>query len=408
MHVAPLKRGSGSPCDQQQQQQQQRGNQHPIGNGEQTPAANLRMRNNCWSKAELAEEGRLPAQIQQSPPPPQQQQLQQTQQQEQQPTGGPGLGNDQDGGGGCRGLAGQDPEKDDPVHLKRRVGLVSGVALIVGTMIGSGIFVSPTGLLTRTGSVGMSFVVWTGCGLLSLCGALAYAELGTMNTSSGAEYAYFMDAFGAPPAFLFSWVSTLVLKPSQMAIICLSFAQYAVEAFAAECDPPTELVKLVALLAIVLILLVNCYSVNLATGVQNAFTAGKLIAILVIVAGGSWKLLQGNTQHLRRPFDLIEELAGDDDPAKSVFNLGRLATAFYTGLWAYDGWNNLNYVTEEIKDPSKNLPRSIMIGIPLVTLCYALINVSYLAVMSPLEMIGSEAVAVVSSFFFFSCLWVAG
>lgn len=81
-------------------------------------------------------------------------------------------------------------------------------------------------------------------------GALAYAELGTMNTSSGAEWAYFMDAFGAPPAFLFSWVSTLVLKPSQMAIICLSFAQYAVEAFVTECDPPMIVVKMVALLAI--------------------------------------------------------------------------------------------------------------------------------------------------------------
>lgn len=86
---------------------------------------------------------------------------------------------------------------------------------------------------------------------LSKCtGALAYAELGTMNTSSGAEWAYFMDAFGAPPAFLFSWVSTLVLKPSQMAIICLSFAQYAVEAFVSECEPPSIVVKMVALLAI--------------------------------------------------------------------------------------------------------------------------------------------------------------
>lgn len=81
-------------------------------------------------------------------------------------------------------------------------------------------------------------------------GALAYAELGTMNTSSGAEWAYFMDAFGAWPAFLFSWVSTLVLKPSQMAIICLSFAQYAVEAFVYECDPPLGVVKMVAILAI--------------------------------------------------------------------------------------------------------------------------------------------------------------
>lgn len=81
-------------------------------------------------------------------------------------------------------------------------------------------------------------------------GALAYAELGTMNTSSGAEWAYFMDAFGPAPAFLFSWVSTLVLKPSQMAIICLSFAQYAVEAFVSECETPVMVVKMVALLAI--------------------------------------------------------------------------------------------------------------------------------------------------------------
>ncbi|XP_071569044.1 b(0,+)-type amino acid transporter 1 isoform X4 [Temnothorax nylanderi] len=315
---------------------------------------------------------------------PQQQQRQQQQQQQQQGQSG-GVGDDEDGGGGSGGLEGTDAEANDPVHLKRRVGLVSGVALIVGTMIGSGIFVSPSGLLLRTGSVGLSFLVWTSCGLLSLCGALAYAELGTMNTSSGAEYAYFMDAFGAPPAFLFSWVSTLVLKPSQMAIICLSFAQYTVEAFTVDCEPPDQVVKIVALLAIVLILLINCYSVNLATGVQNAFTAAKLMAILVVIAGGSYKLIQGNTQHLQTAFDTIDG---------STINIGRLATAFYTGLWAYDGWNNLNYVTEEIKNPSKNLPRSIMIGIPLVTICYALINVSYLAVMSPSEMIESEAVAV--------------
>lgn len=79
---------------------------------------------------------------------------------------------------------------------------------------------------------------------------MSYAELGTMNTSSGAEWAYFMDAFGPAPAFLFSWVSTLVLKPSQMAIICLSFAQYAVEAFVSECNPPSIAVKMVAILAI--------------------------------------------------------------------------------------------------------------------------------------------------------------
>ncbi|KAH9638416.1 hypothetical protein HF086_007723 [Spodoptera exigua] len=270
----------------------------------------------------------------------------------------------------------------------------------------SGIFVSPSGLLERTGSVGISFIIWMACGLLSLLGALAYAELGTMNTSSGAEYAYFMDAFGGPPAFLFSWVSTLVLKPSQMAIICLSFAKYAVEPFVSECEPPTSLVKLVAVISIVMILAVNCYSVNLATNVQNIFTAAKLVAIAIIVGGGAYKLILGNEFYTIRlkPISTQELLSiitatrpvSPDEPnfASSTATLGNIATAFYTGLWAYDGWNNLNYVTEEIKNPSKNLPLSIIIGIPLVTLCYALVNVSYLAVMSVSEMADSEAVAV--------------
>ncbi|XP_055390558.1 b(0,+)-type amino acid transporter 1 isoform X3 [Condylostylus longicornis] len=290
---------------------------------------------------------------------------------------------DTSGTGGMRkSLEGNGSTPNDPIHLQRRVGLFSGVALIVGTMIGSGIFVSPSGLLVRTQSVGVSFIIWLVCGLLSLLGALAYAELGTMNTSSGAEWAYFMDAFGPAPAFLFSWVSTLVLKPSQMAIICLSFAQYAVEAFVDECDPPMSVVKMVALVAIVMILFVNCYSVNLGMAVQNIFTSAKLVAVLIIICGGAYKLFQGNTQHLQNAF------------TGQTPSIGAIATAFYTGLWAYDGWNNLNYVTEEIQNPSKNLPRSIIIGIPLVTLCYILINISYLAVMSSTEMIESEAVAV--------------
>ncbi|XP_065081751.1 b(0,+)-type amino acid transporter 1 isoform X3 [Ochlerotatus camptorhynchus] len=130
------------------------------------------------------------------------------------------------------------------------------------------------------------------------------------------------------------------------------------------------------------ILFVNCYSVNLGMAVQNVFTSAKLVAVLIIICGGAYKLFQGNTQHLQHAFS---------GPTPS---LGAIATAFYTGLWAYDGWNNLNYVTEEIQNPSKNLPRSIIIGIPLVTLCYALINLSYLAAMSATEMIESEAVAV--------------
>lgn len=297
-------------------------------------------------------------------------------------SGDPEEGAEGTSAGGGDQLEGPCSIKDDTIHLKRRVGLFSGVALIVGTMIGSGIFVSPSGLLERTGSIGMSFIIWMACGCLSLLGALSYAELGTMITSSGAEYAYFMEGFGPALAFLFSWASTLVLKPSQMAIICLSFGKYAVEAFVLECEPPEIVVKMVALLGMVVILYINCYSVNLATRVQNIFTAAKLVAVIIVIIGGAYKMFEGNTQYLRAPFK------------NTKYSFGNLATAFYTGLWAYDGWNNLNYVTEEIKNPSRNLPYSIIIGIPLVTACYALINVSYLTVMSPLEMTTSEAVAV--------------
>nr|XP_045621968.1 b(0,+)-type amino acid transporter 1-like isoform X10 [Procambarus clarkii] len=285
-------------------------------------------------------------------------------------------------GGKCAGVEGGRPAPNDAVNLERRVGLLSGVALIVGTMIGSGIFVSPKGLLERTGSVGLSLVVWAACGGLSLLGALCYVELGCMIPSSGAEHTYFLTAFGHLPAFLFAWVSIILLKPAMLAIICLSFSKYLVEAFASDCEPPLMAIQLLGALTIVLITFINSYSVNLATRVQNVFTAAKLVAILIIVVGGMVKLGQGNTQYLATGFH------------GSTKSFGDIATAFYSGLWAYDGWNNLNYVTEELKKPYTNLPRAIIIGLPLVTICYLLVNISYLAVMSQDELLASETVAV--------------
>ncbi|KZS20010.1 b(0,+)-type amino acid transporter 1 [Daphnia magna] len=252
---------------------------------------------------------------------------------------------------------------NDALHLERRVklfnctvGLVSGVALIVGTMIGSGIFVSPSTLLVKTKSPGLFLVIWAACGILSTLGALSYAELGTMITESGAEYA--------------------------LAIICLAFAKYTVEAFVSECEPPIFIIQILCVAIIGLITFINCFSVKLATKVQNVFTAAKLVAIAIIIAGGLYMIGIGNTQYLSQGFE------------GSTTSFGDIATAFYSGLWAYDGWNNLNYVTEELKNPFVNLPRSIMIGIPLTTVCYVLVNVAYLAVLSPTEMMQSEAVAV--------------
>lgn len=199
-----------------------------------------------------------------------------------------------------------------------------------------------------------------------------------MNTSSGAEWAYFMDAFGSAPAFIFSWVSTLVLKPSQMAIICLSFAQYAVEAFVSECDPPSIVVKMVGLLAI------GEWTFDVRRHFNNTLLWFQCASCLLIVIASTWEWLykifslqpnwslswllllaaHGNCFKVRQQDYFSENFltnnlsTGNTQHLSNAFNnptpsMGVIATAFYTGLWAYDGWNNLNYVTEEIQNPSK-------------------------------------------------------
>ena len=148
---------------------------------------------------------------------------------------------------------GPDQEKGTFVGLQRKLGLVSGICLIVGTMIGSGIFASPRYVMENSGSVGLTLIVWSLCGVLAMFGALCYAELGTMIPLSGAEYVYLLEGFGPLAAFLYSWTSVIVLKPSQVAIICLAFGAYVIEPIFPGCGDREDLqpvVKLLAALAI--------------------------------------------------------------------------------------------------------------------------------------------------------------
>lgn len=120
--------------------------------------------------------------------------------------------------------------------LKPEVGLIGGISLIIGTMIGSGIFASASGVYSKAGSPGMGLVTWAACGVISMLGALCYAELGTTIVKSGAEYAYLKFSFGNPAGFLYAWTSTVLLKPSQLAIIALAFGQYVIEPFFPLCS----------------------------------------------------------------------------------------------------------------------------------------------------------------------------
>nr|XP_025965320.1 B(0,+)-type amino acid transporter 1 [Dromaius novaehollandiae] len=276
---------------------------------------------------------------------------------------------------------GQPIKSDEPqtMSLQKQVGLISGICMIVGTIIGSGIFISPKSVLANVGAVGPCLTIWAACGILATLGALCFAELGTMITKSGGEYPYLMEAFGPIPAYLFSWTSLLVTKPSSFAIICLSFAEYASAPFYPGCDPPQVVIKCLAAAAIVIITIVNSLSVKLGSYLQNFLTAAKMIIVTIIIVSGIVLLAQGNTDNFKDSFK------------DSKISLSSISLAFYNGLWAYDGCNADNCITFAF---FRNLPLSIIIGIPFVTVCYILINVSYFTVMTSTELLQSQAVAV--------------
>uniref|UniRef100_A0A8C6H3X3 Solute carrier family 7 (cationic amino acid transporter, y+ system), member 15 n=1 Tax=Mus spicilegus TaxID=10103 RepID=A0A8C6H3X3_MUSSI len=269
--------------------------------------------------------------------------------------------------------------------LKREIGLWSAVSMTAGCMIGSGIFMSPQGVLVYIGSPGASLIVWATCGLLAMLGALCYAELGSLVPESGGDYAYILRTFGSLPAFLVIYVYVLVGRPAGITAVSLSFAEYVLAPFYPGCSSlPQVIVKIVASSCILLLLLINFWSSRMSTVLMNVCTTAKVFSLLVIVVGGAVVLMQGHasTESLLFAFHNTTQQAG------------RIGMAFYQGLWSFDGWSNINTVIEELKNPKQNLLWAVMTAVPLVTILYVLVNISYLLVMSPSEILSSDAIAV--------------
>lgn len=270
------------------------------------------------------------------------------------------------------------------VMLKRKLSLFNGCAIIIGVIIGSGIFISPVGVLKHTGSPFLSVCVWAGCGLYATIGALCYAELGVTIPLSGGDYIYILKAFGSFPAFLYLWVALLIINPTSNAVIALTFAKYVLKPIFETCELPDLPVQLLAGCTIAFLTYINCQNVRWSTRIQNLSTVTKVAALCVIVGVGIFYVLTTDTHN----FDW-ETLTSD-----SRYDAVAIALAFYNGVFSFSGWTYLNFVTEEIREPNKNLPRAIYISVPAVTVIYILANLAYFAALTPDEMLDSDAVAV--------------
>ncbi|XP_030638528.1 cystine/glutamate transporter [Chanos chanos] len=268
------------------------------------------------------------------------------------------------------------------VELRKKVTLLRGISIIIGTIIGAGIFISPKGILKHSGSVGMSLVVWIACGILSLFGALSYAELGTSIKKSGGHYTYILEAFGPQVAFVRLWADMIAIRPAGLAVISLAFGRYVLEPIFMPCGVPPLAIKLATAIGITMVMYINSMSVSWTARLQIFLTFSKLLAIAIIIVPGLYQLFKGETKSFTKMFEV------------DSVQLKGLPLAFYSGMYAYAGWFYLNFVTEEVDNPERTVPLAICISMVIVMLCYILANVAYFAVMSAEELLASDAVAV--------------
>jgi len=263
-------------------------------------------------------------------------------------------------------------------ELARDLGVSHASAVVVGTIIGSGIFLVPAEMMQAVGSAKLVYLAWLVGGLLSFFGALTYAELGAMKPQAGGEYVYVRDAYGPLGGFLYAWTWFVIAKPASVATIATGlvrilgtfsiFSFFSENIFSASVlSHPVAVTwgQLVAIAAAVLISVLNYVGVKKAGEFQLAFTMLKVVIILGIVV----VCFSGAGTVTGRGWS---NFAGTFAGAKG--GIAGFMAALVAALWAYDGWNDLNMVAGEVKHPGRNIPIALIAGVATVGVLYVLVN----------------------------------
>lgn len=263
--------------------------------------------------------------------------------------------------------------------LSRTLGLRDLILIVVGTVIGSGIFLVPSTVLRQTGgSVSVALLVWVVAGVLSLLGALTFAELGAAKPDAGGLYVYIRDAFGPLPGFLYGWTAFFVLGSGSVATLAVAFTSYL-----RQLVPVSPMAaKVVAVVVIAIIMAVNVRGVRQGADVQNVTTAIKAGAIVVMSVV---LLTLGGGAGVASPVDVASAASGS--------LLSGVGLAMIGVLWAYEGWQYATFSVGETVDPQRTFPRAIVLGTAFLIALYLLANVAYLVALGPTGVMASERVA---------------
>ena len=270
-----------------------------------------------------------------------------------------------------------------PQGLERKIGLWSGIAVVIGSTIGSGIFRSPAGIADKLPGPLPMLMVWMAGGVFAICGALTLAEVASALPQTGGIYVFLRQGWGKVPAFVFGWSQLVMIRAASLGAIAITFAEYfwRVKNGAPASPEQAMTVRLIAAGAILTTGIFNVVGVRVGSTFTNLTVIAKYGALLfIIIAAFAFGL---------------PESGGHYTPAvpPGSFTLPAFGLALVSTLWAFDGWADLSYNGGEVKDPQKNLPRALIGGTLLVIVIYMLANLAYLAVLPIEEIRVSKLVA---------------
>jgi APA family basic amino acid/polyamine antiporter len=262
-----------------------------------------------------------------------------------------------------------------PGTLRRTLGFTDLVLITIGTVIGSGIYLVPSVVLRETGGrPGAALLIWTLGGVLSLLGALTYAELGASNPDAGGLYVYLRDAFGPLPAFLYGWTSFFVIASGSVATLAVAFTSYL-----GQLTPLSgSAAKAVSILLIIVLAAINIRGTRNSANLQNLTTGAKVCGLLLL---GGALIAWGNAPQTITP------------TAAPALTLGGIGVAMIGVLWAYEGWTYVTFSAGETRDPQRVFPRAIILATAALVAIYLLANFGYLAALGADGAMRSERVA---------------